>query len=145
MSEQLGKRIRKIEEHVNETLRNDLKKTLEAGDEVYAEISEYLQLRNLIEKMRDFRLHKENMKTMVDVGCNTYVKAVIPSVELILIDIGLGFYLECNHDEALRVIEMRTSFLNDRTAVFKKRANTLKARIKLFIEGLRELQGIPSS
>ncbi|CAH8550065.1 unnamed protein product [Dicrocoelium dendriticum] len=133
MAETIPEKVRKIEEHVNETLRSDLKKTLDAGDKLFAEISDYLQLLT------------NSLKTMVDIGCGMYVKGVIPSLEPLFVDIGLGFYLECNHSEALQIIESRISFLNDRTAVFKKRANQIRARIKLFLEGLREIQGLTST
>lgn len=145
MAETIPEKVRKIEEHVNETLRSDLKKTLDAGDKLFAEISDYLQLRNSIEKLRDHQLVTNSLKTMVDIGCGMYVKGVIPSLEPLFVDIGLGFYLECNHSEALQIIESRISFLNDRTTVFKKRANQIRARIKLFLEGLREIQGLTST
>lgn len=142
MAEAIPEKVRKIEEHVNETLRKDLKKTLDAGDKIFAEISDYLQLRNSIEKLRDHQLVTNNLKTMVDIGCGMYVKGVIPSLERLFVDIGLGFHLECNHSEALQIIESRIAFLNDRTTVFKKQANQIRAHIKLFLEGLREIQGL---
>ncbi|CAH8556579.1 unnamed protein product [Heterobilharzia americana] len=56
------------------------------------------------------------------------------SLEPIAVDIGLGFYLECSHTEALNVIQSRISILNDRANLYKKKANSIKARIKLFLE-----------
>ncbi|VDP96250.1 unnamed protein product [Echinostoma caproni] len=118
---------------------------MDEGDQYYAEISDYLQLRNLLEKMNDSKLVHENMKTMVDLGCNVYAKAVIPSLDRIFVDIGLGFHLDCNRGEALQIIDSRIAFLNERTLVYKQRANSIKARIKLLLQGLRELQNIPST
>ncbi|TPP64218.1 Ubiquitously-expressed transcript [Fasciola gigantica] len=143
MSHDLSGRIQKIEAHINETLRRDLKKTLDEGDQYYAEISEYLQLRNLLEKLDCSNMTHENMKTMVDLGCNIYAKAVIPSLERIYVDVGLGFHLECERNEAVKIIESRIAFLNERAMVYKQKANSIKARIKLLLEGLRELQNIP--
>ena len=56
------------------------------------------------------------------------------SVEPIAVDIGLGFYLECSHVEALNIIDSRISILNGRADMYKKRANSIKAQIKLFLE-----------
>ncbi|KAG5451884.1 Protein uxt [Clonorchis sinensis] len=145
MPKSLSDRVARLEHHVNEVLREDLRKTLEAGDEIYAEISEYLQLRNLLEKIRDFQLPTANVKTMVDIGCNVYVKGVIPTSERIFVDIGLGFHLECDHMEALSIIDLRVNHLNERSTVFKKKSNAIKAQIKLFLEALREIQGIPAN
>nr|AAX30272.1 SJCHGC02644 protein [Schistosoma japonicum] len=63
-------------------------------------------------------------------------------IEPISIDIGLGFYLECSHTEALDIINSRISILTERADMYKKRANSIKARIKLFLEGLRNLQNL---
>ncbi|CAH8584929.1 unnamed protein product [Heterobilharzia americana] len=138
----MDQRILRIEEHVNETLKVDLKKALDAGDIVYSQISEYLELKNLIEKMKDIDVPQTNLKTKVNVGSNIYVNGLIYSLEPIAVDIGLGFYLECSHTEALNVIQSRISILNDRANLYKKKANSIKARIKLFLEGLRNLQNI---
>ncbi|CAH8522019.1 unnamed protein product [Schistosoma turkestanicum] len=138
----MDQRILKIEEYVNETLKTDLKKTLDAGDLVYSQISEYLELKNLIEKMKDIDVSRTNLKTKVNVGSNIYVNGLIYSIEPIAVDIGLGFYLECSHAEALNIIDSRISILNGRADMYKKRANSIKARIKLFLEGLRNLQNI---
>ncbi|KAH8872137.1 Protein UXT [Schistosoma japonicum] len=138
----MDEKILKIEEHVNETLRKDLKKTLDAGDLVYGQISEYLELKNLLEKMKDIDVAKSNLKTKVNVGSNIYVNGLIYFIEPISIDIGLGFYLECSHTEALDIINSRISILTERADMYKKRANSIKARIKLFLEGLRNLQNL---
>ncbi|CAH8599167.1 unnamed protein product [Schistosoma haematobium] len=73
----MDQRILKLEEHVNETLKTDLKKTLDAGDLVYGQISEYLELKNLIEKMKDIDVPQNNLKTKVNVGSNIYVNGLI--------------------------------------------------------------------
>ncbi|CAH8853965.1 unnamed protein product [Trichobilharzia szidati] len=138
----MDQRILKIEEHVNETLKKDLKKTLDAGDVIYGQISEYLELKNLIEKMRDIDVPQTNLETKVNVGSNIYVNGIIHSLEPIAVDIGLGFYLECSHAEALKLIESRVSILNERANLYKKKAISIKAQIKLFLEGLRKLQDI---
>ncbi|KAA0194455.1 Ubiquitously-expressed transcript [Fasciolopsis buskii] len=143
MTRDLSDRIQKIEAHINETLRVDLRKVLDEGDRFHEEISEYLQLRNLIEKLDNCNMLHGDMKTMVDLGCNVYAKAVIPSLERIYVDIGLGFHLECERKEALKIIESRIAFLNERAMHYKQKANSIKARIKFMLEGLRELQNIP--
>ncbi|KAH8872139.1 Protein UXT [Schistosoma japonicum] len=99
------------------------KKTLDAGDLVYGQISEYLELKNLLEKMKDIDVAKSNLKTKVNVGSNIYVNGLI-------------------HTEALDIINSRISILTERADMYKKRANSIKARIKLFLEGLRNLQNL---
>lgn len=53
--------------------------TLDAGDTIYAEISEYLELQNLLEKFSEVGFRDDDnggvTETMVDMGCNFYLKA----------------------------------------------------------------------
>nr|VZI14231.1 unnamed protein product [Spirometra erinaceieuropaei] len=118
-----SEKVQKIESFINDRLRGDLRATLEAGDAVYAEISEYLELQNLLEKFSEMKVKNANLDTMVDIGCNFYVKAkVVP--------------------EALAYIKERTELLNDRAELFRKKSFEIKARIKVCLEGLREVQSL---
>lgn len=54
--------------------------------------------------------------------------------ERVLVDIGMGFYLECDRDDALKVIDSRISFLNEKVLVYKKSSISIKAQIKLLLE-----------
>ena len=57
--------------------------TLKTGDAIYAEISEYLELQNLLEKFSEVGINEAGTsrgddggtRTMVDMGCNFYIKA----------------------------------------------------------------------
>ncbi|VDD77880.1 unnamed protein product [Mesocestoides corti] len=136
-------KILKVEAFINEKLRKDLRLTLEAGDAVYAEISEYLELQNLLEKFAEMGIEgDEGMNTMVDMGCNFYLKAHIPDFKRIYVDIGMGFHVEMTHSEALAFIKERVDLLNDKAEVFRKKSFEIKARIKVCLEGLKELQGL---
>ncbi len=68
-------KVRKIEEFINENLKKDLQRTLDAGDAIYSEISEYLELRNLLGKFAEMDVRHGDLETMVDAGCNFFVKA----------------------------------------------------------------------
>uniref|UniRef100_A0A183TGQ6 Protein UXT-like protein n=1 Tax=Schistocephalus solidus TaxID=70667 RepID=A0A183TGQ6_SCHSO len=91
-------------------------------------------LQNLIEKFSEMKVKNEDLSSMVDIGCNFYVKAKIPSIEYLYVDIGLGFYLEMTHKEALAYIKERTELLNDRAELFRKKSFEIKARIKICLE-----------
>lgn len=60
----------------------------------------------------------------------------------IYVDIGMGFHLEMTHDEALDYIKERTQLLNERAEVFRKKSFEIKAKIKVCLEGLREIQSL---
>ncbi len=46
------------------------------------------------------------------------------------------------HAEALEYIKERVQLLNERAEVFRKKSFEIKARIKVCLEGLRELQSL---
>ena len=76
MSQSVNTKIARYETFLNETLRTDLKKTLELRDKIYSEQAEYLALRNSINaiKLGDL-VEGEPLKTKVDLGCNFYCQA----------------------------------------------------------------------
>ena len=51
-SREQEKKVLKFEIFLNETLRPDLKATLEERDKIYEEIAEYLSLKNSIEAIK---------------------------------------------------------------------------------------------
>ncbi|KAL5967442.1 Protein UXT [Taenia solium] len=140
-------KITKIENFINEKLRKDLKQAslaLDEGDTIYAEISEYLELQNLLEKFSEVGFRDDDnggvTETMVDMGCNFYLKAHISSLERLYVDVGLGFHVELTRAEALDFVRQRVELLAARAELFRQKAFEIRARIKVCLQGLRELQ-----
>jgi len=132
------------EHFLNERLKGDLSKVVEQRDKVYEDISEYLQLKSTIEKIKEGLTPQTSLKTKVDVGCNFYVQANITNPSMICVSIGYGFFLEMTLPEALSFIEKKVSILQDQANVLNKNAGKIKGHIRLVLEGLRELQNIPA-
>ncbi|XP_012939069.2 protein UXT [Aplysia californica] len=131
------------ETFLNERLRDDLRKILDQRDKVYEEISEYLQLKSTIEKIEEDLLPQSSLKTKVDLGCNFYVQANVPNPSMICVAIGYGFFLDMTLEEAVAFIEKKTKSLQERVAQLSEDACKVKGHIRLVLEGLRELQGMP--
>ena len=135
-------KVTKYEKFLNDQLKPDLKAVLEQRDKIYEEIAEYLSLKNSIEAIKASELPKgKSLKTKVDLGCNFYAKANVPNPEKIFIEIGLGFFLEMTHDEALNFIGEKTKLLEKKAEFLTKESSKVKANIKIVLHGLRELQG----
>ncbi|VDO03326.1 unnamed protein product [Rodentolepis nana] len=138
-------KIDKIETFINEKLRIDLKRVLEAGDAMYGDISSYLELQNLLEKFSEMDIKSEDsegIETMVDMGLNFYMKANIPSLAKLYVDVGLGFHVEMTPAEALECVRQRIEFLNEKAEVFRKKAFEIRAQIRVSLETLRILQNL---
>lgn len=131
-------KILNYETFLNEKLRGDLKKILDQRDKVYQEISDYLQLKSVIERLQENET-KEPLKTRVDLGCNFYVQAKVPDPTSIFVYVGYGFYVQFTFEQALKFIKQKTDLLTERTETLTKQSAVVKANIKLVLEGLREI------
>ena len=81
-------------------------------------------------------------KEVHDLGCNFYAKAVVKNPQKVFVDVGLGFFVELTHDEAIAFIEKKTKLLDKKTDKLTQASTKIKANIKLVLHGLRELQGM---
>lgn len=139
MSHSLSQKVVEYEQFLNERLRSDLKVVLKRRDAVLEDLAEYSQLKNTIELLQE-QSQETQLKTMVDLGCNFYASAKIPDCSKIFVSVGLGFVLEMKLDEALEFIEKKTSELLKQAQTLSQQASEINARVKLVLEGLRELQ-----
>ncbi|KAK2850929.1 hypothetical protein Q5P01_007205 [Channa striata] len=133
-------KVLQYETFINDVLRRDLQKVLEQRDGVYEKISQYLQLKNTILSLQN--LDSKQLKTDVDLGCNFYVQAEVDDFSRVFVAVGYGFFVEMNHNEALRFIDKKTSQLTAFTEQLTKDSAKIKANIRMVLEGLRELQGL---
>ncbi|ELU18251.1 hypothetical protein CAPTEDRAFT_1365 [Capitella teleta] len=138
----MEEKVLQYEKFLNEILRRDLQKVLEERDKIYSEIAEYLQLKNVIQKLKEEDPGRKGLKSQVDLGCNFYVQAKVPDASKIFVAIGFGFFLEMNFDEALKFIEKKELHLNGISDKLSADALKVKMHIKVVLEGLRELQRI---
>ncbi|XP_053329450.1 protein UXT [Spea bombifrons] len=135
-----AEKVLRYEAFVTDTLQRDLRKVLENRDAVYEKISQYLQLKNVIERLQE--LPAETLQTQVDLGCNFYVSAEVPDSSKIFLALGFGFFAELTLEEALKFIEMKNKMLTEISENLSRDAANIKAHIRLVLEGLRELQDL---
>ncbi|XP_071769210.1 protein UXT [Centroberyx gerrardi] len=136
----MEQKVLQYENFIGDVLQRDLQRVLEQRDGVYEKISQYLQLKNTIESLQESG--SQQLKTEVDLGCNFYVQAHVEDASRIFVAVGYGFFVEMNHDEALRFIDKKTSQLTAFTELLTKDSAKIKANIRMVLEGLRELQGL---
>ncbi|XP_058026584.1 protein UXT isoform X3 [Ahaetulla prasina] len=73
--QQLQEKVLQYEAFISDVLQRDLKKVLEQRDEIYEKIAQYLQLKNVIERLQE--TGSQELKTQVDLGCHFYVNAEV--------------------------------------------------------------------
>lgn len=141
MNPDIQEKIFKFETFVNDVLKEDLAKLQQKLDTKNGEIAEFLQLKSMITTLQNNGFDKSGFKTQVDIGQSFFVEAHIPDASTILLDVGLGHYMEFSLHDALAVINVRIKLLEQQIKHFHKEIANTNAHIKLILLGIRELQG----
>lgn len=142
MDLQIQQKILQFETFVNDVLKADLAKLDEKLDAKNADVAEFLQLKSVITTFQNTNVEKTGFKTKVDIGNNFFIQAHIPDASKILLDVGLGHYIEFDLNEALIVINIRIKLLERQIAHLRKMIARTNAHIKLTLIVIRDLQGI---
>ena len=133
-------KVARFQSFATTKLKPDLQHTLDTRDTLYTTIAHYTQLRtNLTHLLTTATTH---FTARVDVGCDFYCRAVVPSTELVAVDVGLGFHVELTLAEAVAVCDEREQWLLARAEVLTERASVISAHIKLVYEGIAELMKV---
>ncbi|XP_013924794.1 PREDICTED: protein UXT isoform X1 [Thamnophis sirtalis] len=130
--QQLQEKVLQYEAFISDVLQRDLKKVLEQRDEIYEKIAQYLQLKNIIERLQE--TGSQELKTQVDLGCHFYVNAEVPDTSTMFVALGYGFFVELTLPEALTFIEKKTKLLNELSETLTKDSARIKANIRMVLE-----------
>lgn len=136
-----SKSIDQIDHVINDVMRKQLLELQDHLIKINNEISEYTQLQQSIEFLKE---HKpDGFKTKVDIGSNIFMKAKVENIEPILIDIGLHTYLELNIEEALKFLTMKIKILTKEATIVREQTIKIRADIKVLLIYLSEMQMVP--
>nr|CAG4644510.1 EOG090X0MWD [Lepidurus arcticus] len=138
-------KIQEYEVFLNDVLRGDLKKAIDLRDKIVADIAEHVQLKNLVESLQKVGVEGKSFDSKVDLGCNFYVQAHVPDSSMLFVKVGYGFHVEMTWAETLKFADKKVSLLNKQLEELSQTSSDIKAKIKMVLEGLRELQHFNSS
>lgn len=119
----------RYESFINNCLKEDLKIYENQIKLFNEETLEYIQLKNMIECIRDN--FTDGLKTQMNVGGNFFIKAKITDTKRILVDVGLHHYVEFDMEEALRFVQMKINILNKKNEIVREESIKTRANIKL--------------
>nr|CAG4652374.1 EOG090X0MWD [Triops cancriformis] len=142
---QVQQKIQEYETFLNDVLRGDLKKAVDLRDKITGDIAEHVQLKNLVESLQKAEVDGSSLDTKVDIGCNFYVQAHVPDSSMLFVKVGYGFHVEMTWSETLKFVDKKIAYLNQQLDELSKTSSDIKAKIKMVLEGLRELQQISSA
>ncbi|XP_058791642.1 protein UXT homolog [Phymastichus coffea] len=138
----IQEKIGQFEIFINDVLKEDLAQLEKKLDEKNSEIAEFLQLKSVITTFKNIGADKDGYKTKVDMGNNIFVQAHVEDASHILLDVGLGHFVEFTLDEALSVIDVRIKLFEKQVENLRKEIAKTNAHIKLLLIGIRDLQGM---
>jgi len=79
------------------------------------------------------------------VGADVYARAEVPDTRRVFVLAGLGFHVECTLPEARALCTAREELLAGREAQAASEVCRIQATVKLVLEGVRELRGLPAA
>ncbi|KAJ3020717.1 hypothetical protein HKX48_000316 [Thoreauomyces humboldtii] len=136
-SETTTAQVKRYESFVNDRLRVDLQSTLDTRDKVYEDISEYLKLRNQLQLLREQKLTE--LKTLMDVGCEFFMQANIPSLDHVFVKVGLDTHVQLTFEEALAFIDKKEKVLLSSAETHTEKASKIKAQIKMVLSTIETI------
>ncbi|CAM8979953.1 hypothetical protein QQ045_001603 [Rhodiola kirilowii] len=134
-------KVQRFEDFVDRRLKPDLVKAIEERDKVFEKQKVFSDLKRNIQRLEENNV--TNLKTMVNLGSEVYAQAEVPDTSRIFVDVGLGFHVEFTWSEALKFISVREEKLAKEIEDYTQLIASIKARIKLVLEGIRELLSLP--
>ncbi|KAI4504011.1 hypothetical protein M0802_000482 [Mischocyttarus mexicanus] len=142
MNPDIQKKILQFEAFINDVLKTDLAKLEEKLNNKNTDMAEFLQLKSIITTLQSNDFNKSGFKTQVDIGNNFYVEAHVEDASNILLDVGLGHYVEFSLEEALVLINVRIKLFEKQIIHIRKQIAKTNAHIKFILIGIRDLQGL---
>ncbi|XP_014232965.1 protein UXT homolog [Trichogramma pretiosum] len=139
---QIREKIVQFEEFINFKLKEDLRILEQQLDKKNTEILEFQQLKDTIKVLKENKMDEKGFKTKVDIGQNIFMQAQVDDASKIMLNVGLGYYVEFTLDEALVLIDVRIKIFNKQIENLKTEVAKTNAHIKCMLIGIRELQGL---
>ncbi|XP_037708908.1 protein UXT homolog [Drosophila subpulchrella] len=128
--------ITRIEEFINEVLKEDLRQLEKCIGQFNEEIMEYVQLKNTLQT---FDTHlPEGYKTQVNIGSNIFMQARVRKMDSILVNVGKDVYLEMSIPEAERFSDTRVKILTKQSDVLREESVKKRAQIKMALIAISE-------
>ncbi|KAI4302162.1 hypothetical protein MLD38_037944 [Melastoma candidum] len=135
-------KVQRFEEFVDLRLKPDLVRAVAQRDKVFEQQKVFSDLKKNIETLQENSV--TSLKTLVNLGSEVYMQAEVPDTQHIFVDVGLGFHVEFTWSEALKFIQLREEKLGRQIEEYTDLIASIKAQIKLVLEGIRELLQLPA-
>ena len=141
-------RIHKYQQFIEQTLQRDLHACAQLREKVEQKHTDYSSLRqSLLTLESQHSAHRAahpgadipRLKSMISLGSEFYVQAVVPDPTRLFLDVGLGFHVELTTREAIAWIDAKLPTLEVKITRTKEQQAMIQGKIKVVYEGIAEL------
>lgn len=140
-------RTTQLEHYLDSVLRASLQKVLLERDALYSKASQCDQLRQLLHSTTKLSRDTSDSEStrlphqmLVDLGHHTYMKANIPSMSTIHVNIGGGVVVPMSQTETLQFLDKKEALLIQQAEEKTKESLRVRYRIRLVMEALNRMQ-----
>eukprot|EP00127_Corallochytrium_limacisporum_P005769 Clim_evm148s210 gene=Clim_evmTU148s210 len=140
--QEVSQSIRDYEVFIEEKLKPELQQMYELRDTVYAKITQHLNLRRDVQRIRNLRKDhgQKDLRTRIPLEAADFmVNAYIPDTEYIYIKVGYGFHVQFSLDEAEVYITRKIEHLESQADEITKDLAKVKANIRVMLGHLDDL------
>ncbi|KAH8293188.1 hypothetical protein KR044_011299 [Drosophila immigrans] len=128
--------VAKLEEFINDRLKEDLKQLEQCLNRYNEDIMEYVQLKNTLQTFDEHM--PDGYKTQLNIGSNIFMQARVKQMDKILVNVGKEVYLEMNMREAINFSDVRIKILTKQADVVREESIKKRTLIKLALLAIAE-------
>lgn len=137
---ELSSKILKFESYVDDVLRTELEEYLKMFHLKEADLDEWLQLKRMISTMKEQNL--PGFKGKINLGSNVYVPVEVPDTSRLIMNLGIGVFVEMTLDDSLAHTNLQINKLETEISFLSDCINSLKARIQVLLQGITEYHNL---
>lgn len=137
---EIKSKITEYKNFIEEKLKPDLKDIEIILADKASKYKEWNELKNVVDVIKDFKEKDRDMHIQMELGSDIRTFGNISDYENFYVDIGLGYLLEMNCDEAIKYSDIRLRLLKKEIDQLRKLAVNVKVHIKMVLLALNELQ-----
>lgn len=140
--EEVNNKVKQYETFIEETLKRDLKEVQDILDDKVEKYKDWEQVKEVTKTMKEFKAKDRDMNVRVELGCGVHVQGEVSDYERTYVNVGLGYLLEMDCDEADKYSDIRMRSLNRDIDHYRQLAVSIKVNIKMVLLAINELQSL---
>ncbi|KAL3281049.1 hypothetical protein HHI36_004273 [Cryptolaemus montrouzieri] len=138
-TEDIKDKIRKYEIFVEEKLKSDLKEVENKLHSKNLSYQEWEEVEHMSKIVQEFKVKDEDMLLNLELEKGVMGYGEVTDFGEVFVDVGLGYLLKMEPDEAVKYAEIRKKALKREVEHYRQLAVEIKVHIKLVLLAVNEL------